>query len=89
MRLSVAASSEETFAGEVCLELIQTFRVLEGRREVWLAKVAGSTRRVVAKRFLHGSKQDRESQREIRGLQELWGRGIRCPRLLLTAKDNE
>jgi tRNA A-37 threonylcarbamoyl transferase component Bud32 len=56
---------------------------------VWLAKVAGSTRRVVAKKFLPGSKQDKESQREIRGLQELGGRGIRCPRLLFTAKDNE
>jgi tRNA A-37 threonylcarbamoyl transferase component Bud32 len=89
VRLSVTASSDETFTGEVCLELIQTLRVLEGRREVWLAKVAGSTRRVVAKKFLPGSKQDKESQREIRGLQELGERRLRCPRLIFTAKDDE
>ena len=89
VRLDVTTSSEETFVGEICLELIQTLRVLEGRREVWLATVAGSSRRVVAKRFFPGSKQEKESQREIRGLQELGGRRIRCPRLIFTAKDDE
>lgn len=88
VRLRVTASFEEAFTGEVCLELIQTLRVLEGRREVWLAEVVGSSRRVIAKRFLAGSKQGKESKREVRGLQELDERGIRCPRLICTAEDN-
>lgn len=88
MQLSVIASYEEMFSGEARLELIKTLRVLEGRREVWLAEVGGSTRRVIAKRFSPGNKQDKESHREIGGLQELAVRGIRCPRLVFTAKDN-
>lgn len=88
VQLSVTTSFEEAFSSEVCLELIQTFRVLEGRREVWLAKVAGGTQRVIAKKFLPGSKQAKESQREIRGLQQLAERRIRSPRLLCTAQDD-
>jgi len=87
VKLAVAWSPEESYAGEVSLNLIQTFRVLEGRREVWLAEKLGAER-VIAKRFIGGKKQKKESQREIHGLLELDKREIRGPKLLFTAEDS-
>jgi tRNA A-37 threonylcarbamoyl transferase component Bud32 len=86
--LHVTASSNSNLSGEVCLKLVRVLRVLEGRREVWIATMTGTSRSVVAKRFLPGSKQGKESHLEIRGLNELKDRGVPGPNLLCVASDN-
>ena len=89
IRLHITASFDGESAGEIDLRLMQTLRVLEGRREVWLAEMTATGRRVVAKRFLCGGKQRKESQREIHGLNELKQRGVPSSRLLFVAADGD
>ena len=88
IRLIITSSDDTNFQGEVDLALVKTLRVLEGRREVWLAEVVGTKQRVVAKKFIVGEKQHRESQREITGLRELAQRGIPGPKLIFIAEDD-
>jgi tRNA A-37 threonylcarbamoyl transferase component Bud32 len=88
-RLLIASSFDGEFGGEVDLRLIETLRVLEGRREVWLAELSATGRRVVAKKFLCGEKQRKESRKEVSGLNELKRRGVACPQLLFVAKDED
>ena len=89
IRLHITSSFDGESAGEIDLRLMKTLRVLEGRREVWLAETTATGRRVVAKRFLCGGKQGKESQREIHGLNELKERNIEGPSLLFVATDGQ
>ena len=89
IRLHITSSFDGEFADEIDLRLIKTLRVLEGRREVWLAEVSATGRRVVAKKFLRGSKQRKESQKEIHGLNELRQRNVAGPSLLFVANDEQ
>lgn len=86
-KLHITSSFDGESTGQIDLRLIETLRVLEGRREVWLAEMTATGCRVVAKRFFSGGKQSKESQREIDGLNELKQRGVPSPRLLFAAVD--
>ncbi len=73
---------------KVSIEIQDPLRILAERREVWLAYCEEYDAHLVAKRFLPGSKQMREFNREVSGLKELSQRGIPGPGFIFTAEDD-
>lgn len=85
--LRVVESTEVFAATELSIELSEALRILPDRREVYVGRLLGMERAVVAKRFLTHPQQARDWRREWDGLVKLEALHLSAPMPLCVAEE--